>query len=195
MAVVIVGHGLSPKGKGWGSRIDEHIVVRMKDPRWQGEFDYGVRLDYLSASTEIMNCMWLDKRTPKEYWAMPKKGFWDKAAEQMFREKTRGRANLLILEEPFYTWNKKYLEMRPDPNAEKGFRNFSLGTFTILTVLDRLKPDKVLLVGFDNLLEPGLWEYHKADRGQWITLHDWETENKLLPLFSEHYGIPIEAWR
>jgi hypothetical protein len=195
VTTVIIGHGTSPLKKGWGREIDKHTVVRMKDPRWQNEFDYGSRVDYLSASTEVMHSMLLTKKNPKEYWCQPKKGEWDAAAEIDFRQKAKGRAPMVILEEPFYTWNKVYLDMRPDPTAQLGFRNFSLGTFTILTVLDRLKETDVRLVGFDNLMEPDLWEYHKGDRGIWKSWHDWHTEKGMLPLFEEHYGATITEWR
>lgn len=44
---VIVGHGLSPKGKGWGAKIDNcDTVVRMWNWHWQNKFDYGTKYDY-----------------------------------------------------------------------------------------------------------------------------------------------------
>lgn len=45
---VVVGHGRSPEGKGWGSRIDSCCtVVRMWDWHgWQSLTDYGERYDY-----------------------------------------------------------------------------------------------------------------------------------------------------
>lgn len=48
MTIVVVGHGRSPEGKGWGSRIDQcSTVVRMWDwAPWQGLSDYGEKYDY-----------------------------------------------------------------------------------------------------------------------------------------------------
>lgn len=48
MTIVVVGHGRSPEGKGWGSKIDQcSTVVRMWDWHpWQGLCDYGEKYDY-----------------------------------------------------------------------------------------------------------------------------------------------------
>jgi hypothetical protein len=46
VTIVIVGHGPSPVGKGWGAEIDRHIVVRAHNWEWQGAADYGSRCDY-----------------------------------------------------------------------------------------------------------------------------------------------------
>src|SRR5690348_13506325 len=89
MTTLIIGHGASPKGKGWGSGIDEHTVVRLKNPSWQNKEDYGTRCDYMCASTETLPVM-LDYRVvPKEYWAQPKKGVWNKTTESNFRAKAK----------------------------------------------------------------------------------------------------------
>lgn len=43
---VVVGHGLTPKGKGWGCHIDAcPIVVRMWNWHWQNVTDYGTKYD------------------------------------------------------------------------------------------------------------------------------------------------------
>lgn len=48
MNVVVVGHGSSPVGKGWGIKIDScDVVVRMWNWQpWQDVHDYGVKYDY-----------------------------------------------------------------------------------------------------------------------------------------------------
>ena len=102
-AVVIIGHGASPKGCGWGARIDEHIVIRMKDPSWQSKEDYGKRTDYMIASTETLPIMLDYKRVPIEYWGQPKKGSWSAATEARFRE--RAKAPLKIPIEVHCRWN------------------------------------------------------------------------------------------
>ena len=44
--IVVVGHGKSPAGKGWGRNIDEHtMVIRMWNCHWQNTVDYGNRYD------------------------------------------------------------------------------------------------------------------------------------------------------
>lgn len=43
----IIGHGKSPEGKGWGTRIDAYNrVVRQWNWHWQNEEDWGKRFDY-----------------------------------------------------------------------------------------------------------------------------------------------------
>lgn len=47
MITVIIGHGRSPEGQGWGPRIDSaDCVVRMWDWDWQDPRDYGTRYDF-----------------------------------------------------------------------------------------------------------------------------------------------------
>jgi hypothetical protein len=43
---VVVGHGKSPQGKGWGAHIDQaDVVIRMWDWHWQDQPDYGSKYD------------------------------------------------------------------------------------------------------------------------------------------------------
>jgi hypothetical protein len=44
--IAVIGHGLTPKGKGWGEKIDAcNVVLRMWDWHWQNEEDYGRKYD------------------------------------------------------------------------------------------------------------------------------------------------------
>ena len=46
-SIAVVGHGLTPKGKGWGYNIDRSdVVVRMWNYHWQTPKDYGRKYDY-----------------------------------------------------------------------------------------------------------------------------------------------------
>jgi hypothetical protein len=188
---VIIGHGLSPLHKGWGAEIDKHVVVRMKDPSWQGKVDYGERLDYLCASTETMPAMLDCKRMPLEYWAQPKKGEWSKAVEAQFRG--RAKAPLLIGEHIFAHWNAVFKQIQAELGREE-VRNHSLGMFAITMAARQLGPAQIRLVGFDNLLNPMLMDYYKANRGKWVTRHDWLAERAMLPLVEKDYGVEIRAW-
>ena len=71
--VVVVGHGLTPEGKGWGSKIDAcDVVIRMWNwAPWQNAHDYGVRYDYgfYEISPTEMNRLYTHNcRTPKYGW-------------------------------------------------------------------------------------------------------------------------------
>lgn len=183
-----MGHGPSPKGKKWGARIDENIVVRLKNPTWQLVEDYGKRLDYLCSSTETMPIMLDYHKAPLEYWAQPKRGNWAAAVEAAFR--SRCKAPLRIPIDVHNRWNTAFRGLTQDRDCP----NHSLGMAAITYACEFLKPDEIRLVGFDNLLNPELLEYHKSHLGRWPTRHDWHAEKAMLPLVSEAYGVKIAAW-
>jgi hypothetical protein len=72
MTTVVVGHGRSPEGKCWGSRIDNcKTVVRMWDWEWQDPIDCGVKYDYglfTMTPTGLRVFMEHNKRTPSRGW-------------------------------------------------------------------------------------------------------------------------------
>ena len=185
--MVIIGHGTSPKGKGWGSLIDEHTVIRLKDPSWQKVEDYGNRCDYMCASTETMQIMQQYRTRPKEFWAQPKRGTWNPTTEAAFRSKTK--IPLLIPIEIYKPWLAKFVSLRKEDTP-----NPSLGLSTIIFAAALLKPETILLVGFDNLLNPDLLDYDKADRGHWVSRHEWHVENSMLPMIEAEYGVKVEPW-
>lgn len=184
MAIVIVGHGPSLKGRGRGVEIDRHLVVRLKNPIWETKEDHGSRTDVLCASTETMLALLDYSRTPKEYWAQPKKGSYSKEQEGKFRE--RAKAPLHIPLQVFLDWNAKYLA--------KGMKhtNFSLGSAAIIFALDLTDEREILLAGFDNLLNPEIQGYEKIDRGKWRSDHDWHAEHAMLAEVGKHYGATIK---
>lgn len=186
--VIIVGHGTSPKGKGWGARIDEHTVIRLKNPTWQTKEDYGRRLDYLCSSTETMPAMLDYKTVPKQYWAQPKRGKWSEITEARFRE--RAKAPLLIPLDIYMPWLEKFWTLRKEDTP-----NISVGLSAIIFASALLKPDTISLVGFDNLLNPHNMWYDKADRGRWVTRHEWHVENAMLPMVEAEYGVKVIGFR
>lgn len=179
--IVIIGHGESPLGKGWGPEIDRHEVVRLKNWQdWQNPADYGSRLDYWCCSTETMGHF---RPGAREYWAQPKKGTWNGALEMLVRSQV---APLTIELELFKRWNDVFHEFQPE------IRNYSVGMFAIIKAAT--KGQDVALVGFDNLLNPEQ-EYRKALRGKWPTGHDWRAEKAMLPLVEKEYGVSVGAFR
>ena len=183
MSICVIGHGTSLVGKGLGPEIDKHTVVRLKDPSWQVDKDYGKRMDYCCASTETMQQMLHDRRVPKQYWAQPKKGEYNKRLEEHFNR--TAKAPLVIPLQLFNEWNERYKE------HGMSCRNFSVGTAAIIYSLDLLGEKVVKLGGFDNLLDPAKLEYWKAQRGKWVSHHDWYTEHKMLQVVAEHYRAEI----
>lgn len=73
MTIAVIGHGRSPEGKGWGSKIDEcSHVVRMWDWHpWQHPRDYGERYDYglFVLTPKGLFMFWKhNQRQPKRGW-------------------------------------------------------------------------------------------------------------------------------
>lgn len=167
-----------------GQEIDRNIVVRLKDPSWQDKKDYGERVDYMVASTETMLTMLDYKRVPKEYWAQPKRGTWNAHLQSKFEQ--RAKAPLRIFQELFLRWNDRFKELR-----SKDVPNFSVGVAAIVFLCDQVRPSEIRLVGFDNLLTPNVGDYFKANKGKWVTHHDWKAENQMLPLIEAEYGVKI----
>lgn len=186
--ISIIGHGRSPLGKKWGSRIDEHPVMRLKNPSWQKPEDYGVRCDFMAASTETMMVMLEHKRVPERYFAQPKRGTWASSTEQSFRQ--RAQAPLTIPLDTFLRWNAVFKTLHGGEVP-----NFSIGVFGIICCAEFLGAKEIRLVGFDNLLNPERLEYHKADRGKWVTRHDWAAENRMIPEIENAYGVKVSGFR
>lgn len=179
----VVGHGPGLKDKG--EEIDKHIVVRLK---W-GEHllkypqDYGTRTDYLCASTEIPQAF--KGLELKEYWGYPKKGYYD--------ESRILSANLPILV-PLNlcnTWNAWFRA------TGAKHPNVSTGTAAIIIACHKLKPKKVLLAGFDTLMNPEVRfsrnkKVPRSGVGPYPN-HDWKKEHDLLDLIRDAYDVEIEA--
>lgn len=136
------------------------------------------------ASTETMLTMLDYKGVPKEYWAQPKRGTWNTHLQSKFEQ--RAKAPLKILQEPFLRWNEVFKTLR-----SKDVPNFSVGVAAIVFLCEQVRPSEIRLVGFDNLLDPKKNDYHKANKGKWVTHHDWNAENLMLPLIEAEYGVKI----
>jgi hypothetical protein len=131
------------------------------------------------------------KKVPVEYWAQPKKGSWNKTTEANFL--SRAKSPLRIPIEIHKRWNEVFRGLSELTVGE--CPNHSLGMAAITYACEFLKPKKIFLVGFDNMLNPMLDEYHKADRGRWVTRHDWKAENAMLSIIESVYQVTIDGLR
>lgn len=181
MIVHVVGHGPSVLTVP-AKVIDQHVTIRMKD-----EASYGRRCDWRCSSTETMLAM-LQASPPRHgYWCLPKYGKWSNTVEGRFKNLAKRPYKICL---DFFTeWNKVFLHLT---NTE--CPNFSLGMFAILCAAEYLQARQVVLFGFDNMLNPSLREYHKADKGLWQSGHDWASENRMLNAVRRHYNCKIEGY-
>lgn len=140
-AVVVVGHGPSAEGRGLGSEIDRHVVVRMWNNHWQSRTDYGSRYDY------GLFCPPLPDHKTK-----PAKGWW------VYDVMNPGTANgfypcpiggLTITRLPFEPWTARAVAM----GGEAEGRRFKLtrGCAAACAAIELLQPERLVLVGLDML--------------------------------------------
>lgn len=126
---------------------------------------------------------------PKAYYCQPKKGSWNLEQEKAFRASTD--IPLTIPLELFLEWNAIFKSLST-PQVWGDTRNFSLGMFAIIVAANYVGED-IVLAAFDNLLNPTLTQYQKADRGVWVSRHDWAAEHRMLPLVEKAYGVRISG--
>jgi hypothetical protein len=192
-SVVIVGHGPSLKGTGFGKEIDRHFVVRLKNcSMLLAEVeDYGRRTDAMCSSTEVLP--YLPKVKAKEYWGYPKLGSFSPRRVKWLKNHIEHTAKVHVPLEACNLWNAAFLEL--------GGRhpNVSTGMGAIIIALELKRPEVLYLAGFDNVIQPSIVGYkstvptHFNNGGTQSTGHDWETEHRLLPYLATHYQAKIKS--
>jgi hypothetical protein len=190
--VVVVGHGPSLKGAGLGKKIDEcDIVVRLKNCYMLlAEYaDYGRKTDVMCSSTEVLHNLHKVKAT--EYWGYPKKGHFNKAGVWNLSRKVEFAPIHVPLELCTF-WNHFFRE-----DLKGQHPNVSTGMAAVIIALDKYRPEKLYLAGFDKVLNPDLPGYKSTvatafnNNGNSDTGHDWKKENELLPYLQEFYKTKI----
>ena len=185
---MIVGHGPSLKGAGLGKLIDECFVVRLKNCSMllAEPHDYGTKTDAMCSSTEVLPV--IAKIKAKEYWGYPKKGEFSPKRVKWLKRHVEQTAKVIVPLEVCNLWNAFFQEM--------GGRHpcVSTGMAAAIIALDIKKPEKLLLAGFDKVLDPSLPGYQCTvptpfnAGGTKDTGHDWEKERELLNYLAAHYS-------
>ena len=138
-----------------------------------------------------------DLRTARHYFVQPKKTKWNHHLEAAFRARLAGRhgekTGMTICSELFQKWNAVFHAYQNELGHEP-IRNHSIGMFAITVAADILEAKEILLVGFDNLLNPVRGDYFKANKGKWRTDHDWFAERAMLPAIEKMSNVEIKAW-
>jgi Glycosyltransferase family 29 (sialyltransferase) len=188
LKICIVGHGPSLKGSKLGKEIDSHDkVVRLKGSACviRSE-DYGSKVDAICASTEVMGNFF--KFMAPEYWAYPKNGHFNPSGAINVIARLE-RPVMIPLEHCNY-WNQRFRQMGAQ------HPNVSTGTAAILIAIKRWCPKKIILAGFDTLMDPSVpfdrnMDIPRTGDGPYPN-HDWEKEKLLLRVLSHVYGVSIE---
>jgi hypothetical protein len=157
--------------------------VRLKNSgRVLGTEDYGSRQDVFCMSTEVLG---INIGEAEMVWLYPKKSYYNEESVGKFMGK--GIATLLPLD-LVNKWNDRFREMGgTHPNV-------STGMAAIITAADHLRPETIVLAGFDTLLDPKIPFTRNDDiprTGIGTISHDWDKEHELLKILSDHYGFNI----
>jgi hypothetical protein len=187
--LVIVGHGPSLKGAKLGRKIDEQVVVRLKNcsDLLKDREDYGSRTDVMCSSTEVTHH--LPKVQAKEYWCYPKKGFYDEKLIQKLDRQVTGKVIVPLREST--VWNQVFRDMGGKHPC------VSTGMAAIIFALELTKPKTLYLAGFDKVLNPKTEGYISTvptpfnAGGSKDTGHDWQKENELLKFLAHHFNCEI----
>jgi hypothetical protein len=140
--IIIVGHGRSPEGRGWASRIDGcDTVIRMWDWHWQTPADYGAKYDigFYEIDTSLLRSFHThNRRTPARGWVASLLNH----SDEMLPEPTE-----VICQKPW-----AFEARRMGGLGKSGRLEFTRGTIATLWALtNAAKGDTVILLGFDSI--------------------------------------------
>lgn len=143
--VVVVGHGLSAEGKGWGTKIDScGVVVRMWNYHWQNPVDYGERYDY--GFYEILPTEMA--RFYKHNCKTPLKGWW---ATRTYAHTKPYFGELPPGTEEFNSEPWAAEAMKMGGVGTKGRLHFTRGTRAAAIAMLKMQPGQsLILVAFDS---------------------------------------------
>ena len=186
--VIIVGHGASLAGQGRGEEIDSFpVVIRLRfggkkteDNSIPNPKDCGTKKTILAANAQSHKIIKETEIHPDgETWLFSRPGdISEDYKKQIFY-------NFVMFNPVICTESDKWLK-RYDEMGAKGFDGHKPipgnGTIVTLIAMERLKPKKIYLAGFD-----AFWDKSITRRSN----HDLVCERKLLKEASKHYGVEL----
>lgn len=169
MSIAVIGHGRSPEGRRWATKIDCcDVVIRMWDWHWQERPDYGNEYDYgVFAILPVSMKAFLaeNQRQPMRGWLGYRRGV---VTDQL-------PDNTEIIEQ---TWRDEALALGGKGGAGK--LNLTRGCAAACWAIEKARPgERVILVGFDN-----------AYAGCAAAIED-----AFPPAYAEHYDRMHPQWR
>jgi hypothetical protein len=201
---VVVGHGRSPEGKGWGPRIDAAgCVVRMWNHGWQDPADYGSRYDYGLHETHRSVLLQWRKHCTRH----PTKAYVVSILERYRNYEADFPAGSIFIDQ--YNW------LRQEGKAIKGIGEtgkweLTRGSIAACWAITRAKHDEtIILSGFDNVYggralptdaafsaayqaDPAAWPMDDYGPGKTKNgNHDFPAERRLIELMARRKGIVL----
>lgn len=179
MSIVVVGHGISPKGRGWGKSIDAFdSVIRMWDHDWQNEDDYGSKYDY--GFLEILpgdfsKVFWhTNKRLPAKHFV---------AYERTKTPQFRIPRGTVIVDQ---RWRDVAWSMGGRGVGGKQL-NLTRGCAAACWAITSLakRGEQIMLVGFDNMVKQLCLPVEKAFPQEYLDHYD-----KLYPRWRKNWYTP-----
>ena len=203
MKVCLVGGGPSLLVEPCGEIIDScDVVVRMKRCHAQlaDPDHYGTKTDYVGGSLNI--AAGLKDLPGKEVWLWVDSRH-SKPEEAILAAKRYLDRPVWIDVSLCREWDQKYLarrtetpshpQMRPSRYADHlGERHLSQGFKALLYACQRLKPDEILLAGYDNVMTGDFtWSVTRGPDWQMYPQHNWAVENEMLRDVEDTFGVKI----
>lgn len=209
MLIAIIGHGRSPEGRRWASRIDAcDTVIRMWDWTWQDRADYGSRYDY--GLIEIAPTLLDQVRRHNK--AVPSKG-WIGSQLHCGNRRVSPPLRTEIIDQRRWTRIGRAM----GGIGKTGRLELTRGAVAACWAIENSEiRDKIVLVGFDNLqrgialpLEEAFAPVYRANEGSYpfagyigdVTKfgnHDYAIEWPLLQALARLHAVEIvfadQAW-
>lgn len=214
MKAIIVGHGPSLYMTAEGKDIDSYdVVIRLKrsaDLLSHPEI-FGSRTDIVCASLPLYESIkkhWEGR--VDTYWLFVDTRTFHVEQQELARVKGHFYPDKCIIDKGLcLRWVRHYRKKRNgalmDPRQEKkmsgnidlsddqGHLHFSAGMFAIIYAMEYLKPDKLDLIGFDNIYSGSFdWSITRGEDWHQYPDHNWEAEHHMLSDVAEEFGYNLQ---
>ena len=204
-SVIIVGHGESLHYKRYGHIIDRfsRIVRFAYFPEWRSDVDYGKRMDILMTSTrdhgDAINMWWEnpDRQMPSELWLFFRP--WERTDEEVKKKMSRlSMFNTVLCTEPD-KWFARFPEYFGEELDKVDFERkprMTRGGAAFITAVEKFKPEKVVLAGFDNVFlgtnSDFIDHYHKPPKEVSDMIHRYDAERWMIETCAKENNVEIQ---
>ena len=205
MKAIICGHGPSMLQNLHGELIDSYdVVIRQKrcEETLKHPKQFGTRTDVVCGSWTIGSQLPVHMPGCK-YWVFTDSRHEDVPDEDIQRARIEIPAEI----RPWRCreWNQFYRDCRTPTmiwdrrqehkatSDEYGHTHMSAGLHTLMYAGEFLHPNRVTLVGFDNVRSGTFtWSVTRGDGWQHYPDHRWDVERKLVPIMAQRYQMMVD---